>query len=190
MCAGSTPRPSNKRNALPRCAPHRNQGGRRGPERHHGAVEIHTKLLTPDDPVLETVLGWHWHEWSAEEDGDLESWRDRLRSRARSDDIPFTLVARLDSEPVGCLTVCKDDVDARFADHGPWLSGMLVVGRARDLGVGRALLAQAAERARDFGATELWLYTSEAARFYERCGYKVAHSKERLLDNAVLWREL
>jgi GNAT superfamily N-acetyltransferase len=153
-------------------------------------VEIRTELLTPDSPLLETVLGWHWDEWSRFEDGDRDGWRARLRGRARDDDIPFTLVARLDGEPVGCVTVCHDDVDARFADRGPWLSGMIVVGQARDLGVGRALLARAAERARDFGATELWLYTSEAARFYERCGYRVAHRKESLPDNAVLWRDL
>jgi len=158
--------------------------------RHHVRVEIHTELLTADAPVLETVLGWHWHEWSADEAGDLDSWRARLRGRSLVDGIPFTLVAFLDAEPVGCLTVCHDDADARFPDHGPWLSGMLVIGRARDLGAGRTLLADGATRARSSGATELWLYTSEAARFYERCGYRVAHAKESLHDNAVLWRAL
>ena len=38
------------------------------------------------------------------------------------------------------------------------------------------------------GATELWLHTGEAARFYERCGYEVARPKTSLARDAVLWR--
>ena len=40
------------------------------------------------------------------------------------------------------------------------------------------------------GATELWLHTGEAARFYERCGYQVARPKTSLVEDAVLWRPL
>ena len=153
-------------------------------------MEIATALLTPDSPVIETVLAWHWHEWSAEDaDADIEKWRERLHSRSRLDRVPFTLVARLDGDIVGCVTVCDDD-DKRYADRGPWLSGMLVIGPARNLGVGRRLLRDAAAHARDLGATELWLYTAEAARFYERCGYRFAHQKHTIHDNAVRWREL
>ena len=38
-----------------------------------------------------------------------------------------------DQAPLGILgpAVGNDDLDARFADHGPWLSGMLVVGDAK-----------------------------------------------------------
>jgi GNAT superfamily N-acetyltransferase len=67
---------------------------------------------------------------------------------------------------------------------------VLVVARARDLGVGRHLLDAAADRARALGATRLWLRTSAAARFYERCGYRSAHAKQGLEDDAVLWVEL
>ena len=112
-------------------------------------MEIATALLTPDSPVIETVLAWHWHEWSAEDaDADIEKWRERLRSRSRLDRVPFTLVARLDGDIVGCVTVCDDDDDKRYADRGPWLSGMLVIGPARNLGVGRRLLRDAAAHAR------------------------------------------
>jgi len=92
--------------------------------------------------------------------------------------------------PVGSLTVCLDDVDVEFADRGPWLSGVYVLGAARDLGVGRRLLDVAAERAREAGATELWLHTGEATRFYERCGYETARPKTSLERDAVPWRSL
>jgi GNAT superfamily N-acetyltransferase len=155
-------------------------------------VDVSTALLSVEDVgLVDTVLGWHWHEWSAGyADADRDSWRERLCSRTRSDGIPFTLVAWTDDRPVGCLTVCWDDLDERYASHGPWLSGMLVIGPARNLGVGRRLLDDAAARAHDFGATALWLRTGEASQFYERCGYHVVHSKEAIGDHAVLTRLL
>jgi GNAT superfamily N-acetyltransferase len=79
---------------------------------------------------------------------------------------------------VGCLSVTDDDIDERFADRGPWLSGMLVVARARNLGIGRALVQAAESTARDFGVSELWLRTESAGPFYERCGWSFVLPKQ------------
>ena len=76
----------------------------------------------------------------------------------------------------------REDVDAEFADRGPWLSGVYVLGAARDLGLGRRLLDVAARRAREAGATELWLHTGEAARFYERCATRWRGPRRRWLE--------
>ena len=153
-------------------------------------MEIPTELLHADSSLVETIVDWHLHEWGAQEGGERETWTTRLRSRTHHDDIPFTVVGFLDDELVGSLTVSHDDVDSRFAEAGPWLAGMLVIGKARNLGIGRALLTHAAEQAKRCGATTLWLYTTEASQFYERCGYQVAHRKESAMDTAVLWRDL
>jgi GNAT superfamily N-acetyltransferase len=153
-------------------------------------VDVRVDLLTADDAVLDTVLNWHLREWSLGTTAEREEWRARLRARSGATGIPFTLVARCDDEPVGSISVCTDDVDAEFADRGPWLSGVYVIGAARDLGLGRRLLDVAADRAQEAGATELWLHTGEAARFYERCGYTVARPKTSLTEDAVLWRRL
>jgi GNAT superfamily N-acetyltransferase len=153
-------------------------------------VDVHVDLLHVDDPVLETVLHWHWREWSLGTEAERNEWRERLRSRTGATGIPFTLVARWDGEPVGSISVCTDDSDDEFADRGPWLTGVYVLGAARDLGLGRRLLELAEGRAREAGATELWLHTGEAARFYERCGYTVARPKTSLAEDAVLWRSL
>jgi GNAT superfamily N-acetyltransferase len=140
--------------------------------------------------MLEIILGWHWHEWSGEDGGSRDEWRSRLQSRSNPDRVPFTLVAYVSSEPAGCLSVCGDDSDERFADGGPWLSGMFVVGRARNLGIGRALVRAAEATARQFGATELRLYTAEAGPFYERCGWSYLHRKDHMRDNSVMRRTL
>jgi len=148
---------------------------------------VAVELLDAASPLVETVCAWHWHAFAdGVETGQRAAWLGRLRQRCSRDAIPFTLVAQVGGEPVGCLTVCDDDADPRYANAGPWLSGMVVVPRARNLGVGRALLLAAAERARALGARELWLHTGEAARFYERCGYRLVREKQGLDDDAVL----
>ena len=154
-------------------------------------VQPRVESLREGTELFDVVLGWHWREWSrGEENADWDEWRDRLATRCTPDAIPFTLVAHLEGEPVGCVSLCHDDRDARFADEGPWLSGMVVAGRARNLGVGRALLAATADRARLLGATQLWVWTTEAGPFYERCGYELAHRKASVRDAAVLRRDL
>jgi len=154
-------------------------------------MEPRIELLGDDAALIDVVVGWHWREWSHEdEDANLDGWRARLCGRTNRDRVPFTLVAHLDGEPVGCLSVCDDDLDDRFADRGPWLSGMLVIGRARNLGVGRTLVRAAEEQARIFGVPELWLRTGEAGPFYERCGWLYVLRKEHPRDSTVMRREL
>jgi GNAT superfamily N-acetyltransferase len=154
-------------------------------------VEPRVDLLRAHVPPFETVVNWHWREWSHGYDNpDFEEWRTRLRSRSAGDQIPFTLVAFIGPDPVGCLSVCHDDGDDRFADCGPWLSGMFVDGRARNLGAGRALVLAAEQRAHALGASQLWVHTSEAGPFYSRCGWTYAHRKEALQDESVLIRDL
>jgi len=151
------------------------------------ACVIEVRRLRADEPAFGEVFRWHWLEWGVSTPGADESgWRAQLASRCHEKGIPFTVVASLDGEPVGCTTVCEDDRDPRYGDRRPWLSGMVVVGPARNLGVGRELLRAAADRARQAAATELWVWTTEAGPFYERCGYEYAHRKATMRDQCVL----
>ena len=150
-------------------------------------MDTRVALLADHLDLVDTVSGWHWREWShGHADASLDEWRARLVARSNRDRVPFTLVAFVDAVPVGCVSVCDDDLDARFADHGPWLSGMLVIGEARNQGVGRALLCEAEVLARGFGASELWLHTGEAPAFYERCGWSVVSRKQQLDEDTVM----
>jgi GNAT superfamily N-acetyltransferase len=154
-------------------------------------VKRSVEFLCPTSPLIDTVVDWHWREWSDDhEDADLAAWRDGVRGRTNDDRVPFTLVAFLDGEAVGCLSVTEDDYDERFAEKGPWLSGMLVIGRARNLGIGRALVAAAEDTARRFGESELWLRTGTAGPFYERCGWSYVVPKYGLQGDAVMRRNL
>jgi GNAT superfamily N-acetyltransferase len=169
----------------------RNAGAHPDIKCQDSGVECRVDLLSPDSPLIDTVVQWHWDQWSRDhDDADLDGWRAGVRERTNLDRVPFTLVAYLDGEPVGCLSVSDDDVDDRFADRGPWLSGMLVVARARNLGVGRELVQAAEDMARDFSVPELWLRTETAGPFYERCGWSYVVPKQGLRLAAVMRRTL
>ncbi len=149
---------------------------------------IEVRRLSADTAVFGEVFRWHWLEWGVSTpNADERGWRTQLANRCQDGGIPFTVVASLDEEPVGCASVCEDDRDTRYGDRGPWLSGMVVVGPARNMGVGRELLSAAADGARQAAATELWVWTTEAGPFYERCGYEYARRKETLSDRSVLY---
>ena len=159
--------------------------------REHDWAVIEVKRLTADAAVFDEVFRWHWREWGVSTpDADESEWRAQLARRCHVDGIPFTVVAALDGEPVGCVSVCEDDRDVRYGERGPWLSGMVVVGPARNMGVGRELLVAAADAARQAAVAELWVWTTEAGPFYERCGYEYAHRKETLRDQSVLYLAL
>jgi GNAT superfamily N-acetyltransferase len=152
---------------------------------------IEVRRLSADESVFGDVFRWHWLEWGVSTPtADERGWRAQLAGRCHDEGIPFTVVASLDEEPVGCASVCEDDRDPRYGDNGPWLSGMVVVGPARNMGIGRGLLSAAADGARQAAAYELWVWTSEAGPFYERCGFEYAHRKETLRDRSVLYLAL
>ena len=136
--------------------------------------------------VAPTLAGWHWSAWGGEAPASTESdWLAIVQRRA-GDDVPFTLVAWTNGEPVGVVSVCWDDIDDRYPDEGPWISGMVVRSNARNLGVGRALLAAAERCCVEQGHRALWLHTSEAKRFYQRCGWHLEADKPGLGRDAVL----
>lgn len=149
-------------------------------------MDVRVEMLTEDSPLLDSLVAWHWREWGNGSSADRDDWRARIRSRSNTDRIPFTLVAYLDGEPTGSVSICNDNADERFAYRGAWLTGMYVLGPARNLGVGRELVRVAEQTARRFGATELRLHTAEAGPFYERCGWSYLHRKDEPNDQSVM----
>ena len=147
--------------------------------------------LADHPDLVPAVAAWHWREWRADEPESAQAkFLAILAARTRRDEVPFTRLAFLGDALVGSLSVCWDDADAEFADEGPWLSGMYVVGAARDLGIGRLLVTDAEARSAALGHRTLWAHTGEAERFYLRCGWEQVRTKEPLRRDAVVRRDL
>jgi GNAT superfamily N-acetyltransferase len=149
------------------------------------------ELLGDHLDLAPAVADWHWRQWGR--DGGLDSqitWTSTIARRLRTDEVPFTVIAFVGDDHVGSLSVCWDDADDQFAEVGPWLSGMFVLPPARNLGIGRHLLADAERRAVGMGHSELWAHTAEAEQFYARCGWEVVRPKVPLQRDAVVRRAL
>ncbi len=136
--------------------------------------------------LVPVVADWCWQQWGEDTVSSQVSWTATIAARLRAAEVPFSLVALLDGEPVGAVSVCWDDADPDVEDEGPWLSGLVVRGPARNLGIGRQLLAEAVARSTAMGHHRLWAHTSEAERFYERCGWEVVRPKEPMRRDAVV----
>ncbi|CAN7686170.1 GNAT family N-acetyltransferase [Rhizobium sp. LjRoot98] len=88
----------------------------------------------------------------------------------RAEHIPHAIVAELDGEIVGFVTV--------FSNEGAMpaeLEDLFVAPEAWRMGIGRELLAQAEHRAAALGARSVHVVAGERARpFYEASGYRFA----------------
>ena len=97
-------------------------------------------------------------DWTG--DGDTEE-----RWRARLDEVPVNLVARLDGEPAGIVSLTEDAE----------LISMWVAPRARGRGVGDALIDALLDQARERGLSRVVLavrlHNDHARRAYERAGF-------------------
>ena len=116
-------------------------------------------------------------------------WRDRMGANV-------TLLAWLDSRPVGTVTVLQagviGDIDG-FA--GAWhLVAMWVDPSARRLGVGVQLVTAALDAARSGGAPALLLWvveTNDRARsLYERLGFLATGDREAYPNQPGQWEQL
>jgi GNAT superfamily N-acetyltransferase len=141
--------------------------------------------------LVPLLARWHWNEWpSGESAGSEADWRDLIAERSSRGEVPFTKLAFLGDVLVATGSVCWDDADAEFADAGPWVTGVFVQGPARNLGIGRRLMAEIEAAAMAQGFEALWLHTGEAHRFYERCGWTVVRPRRYVGVDTVMRRRL
>jgi GNAT superfamily N-acetyltransferase len=135
-------------------------------------------------PHVPTVARWLHDQWWGEDGWTLGATADFLAA-ATGPAAPIAFVALDDAgAPLGTATLDIDDLAVR-PDLTPWLASVLVAPAARGHGVGRALVRHIEAAARTLGHRELWLYTPDAAGFYDRLGWRPAGA-ERWHDVRVM----
>lgn len=131
------------------------------------------ELLADRPDLLPTLAEWHHAEWGYLHPGSTLEDRVRwLRAELQRGAIPFCLVAMDgDGRPLGSAGVVQHDMD-RHLEWSPWLSSVFVHPRHRRRGVGTALVRRATAEAGELGVPDLYLFTPDRARFYERLGWR------------------
>jgi GNAT superfamily N-acetyltransferase len=115
----------------------------------------------------------HHAEWSwIDPEWTLEEANANLAIHTAGTAIPTTLVAFVDGELAGSVSLLAND-HSRIREWSPWLASLLVLPAYRGRGIGAALVREAVAIAKRFGIGRLYLYTDDAAGFYERLGWSL-----------------
>ena len=105
-----------------------------------------------------------------------------MRGHLVHDQIPLTLVASLDSRPVGTATLLAHDVGTeQWPDLTPWLAGVYVMPEYRRRGIGGALVNATVSKATALGVRVLYLSTIDREQFYVHLGWRVVDRSDQTI---------
>jgi len=108
---------------------------------------------------IPTIAQWFYEEWGEfHPELDVNRIAERLGERCNTDEIPLALVAVLQEEVVGTVSLKKYDMDTRM-QYSPWLASLYVRKDCRNKGVGMRLIEAGLEKAKILGIKHLYLYT-------------------------------
>jgi predicted N-acetyltransferase YhbS len=143
-------------------------------------VQPRIEQLAERPDLLPIVAAWIYNEWWTSVDGaSVDTLLDLLRAHLILDQIPLTLVASVDSRPIGAATLLARDVGTeQWPDLSPWLAALYVVPECRHRGIGGALVNATVSKAAALGVGVLHLLTIEREEFYSHLGWQVIHRSE------------
>jgi GNAT superfamily N-acetyltransferase len=133
--------------------------------------------LSDHPELIPVAAGWHFQEWGhTDPAGSLESWTAALAGQAGANQVPRTLLALADGDPVGLVCLVARDVPGYEPAAG--VKGLYVKPSARCQGHGQLLTRRCEEWAGSLGHDVLYLFTrrnSPAQALYENIGWQVVN---------------
>lgn len=134
------------------------------------AIEIAD--LTECPHCLDSVAESIWRAWWQDR-APLETVRGLVADNLAGPGIPLCLVARVDGDFAGTVSLIETDIDVP-TDLRPWLAALWVEPDHRRKGVAGALIVRLVDAARALGESGLHLCAHEdLAAFYGRFGFAV-----------------
>ncbi|MFD1735461.1 GNAT family N-acetyltransferase [Bacillus salitolerans] len=93
-----------------------------------------------------------------------------IRSKKR-DGLPLTLVAFMDTLPVGSICLIDRELDSH-THLSPWIAPLFVSSHYRNRGIGKSLMEEAERLASSLGHKEIFLFTDAAREYYEKLNWE------------------
>jgi N-acetylglutamate synthase-like GNAT family acetyltransferase len=140
----------------------------------------------PDDAGVQSIVAKTCVSfWRRDFPHDTEEWYLTLYAESlRSQTLPIVLIAHMGDEVVGTASLIADDELPDATELGPWLAAVFVEEERRGTGVGTALVQEMMTRARALQIERLYLYTENAAAWYQLMGWRTLRTA-RLSDHDV-----
>jgi GNAT superfamily N-acetyltransferase len=134
------------------------------------AIAIVTLAERPE--LVTEAVDIAWREWGhSMPESERERWlREAERDSRLHAPMSAAFVAVDAGRAVGVVQLHEFEIDA-IRDRSPWVCGMVVRPEYRGMGVGRRLIAALEQFAAANAISQLWVFTEDAAGFYERCGW-------------------
>ncbi|MDX2123016.1 MAG: GNAT family N-acetyltransferase [Gemmatimonadota bacterium] len=98
--------------------------------------------------------------------------REELEGHQARRAIPTTIIAFDGPRLVGSASLLAEDMPD-FPPIGPWLASVFVTPGHRGRGIGTLLVTRVLEEARQLGVSTVHLFTTEAAAYYLRRGWRI-----------------
>jgi len=122
---------------------------------------------------LDLVVDRLWHAWWHDSSYDLPKFRTLVARALETGPVPSAFVAHEDGVFLGTASVIENDLAER-PQYQPWVAGVWVEEAARSRGIGRLLVAHAAEAIFAAGFRDAYLYAAaHRVSFYTGLGWQV-----------------
>lgn len=140
---------------------------------------------------LPALAEWLHAQWGSLTPGStLETRAEKMRGQLQRAAVPCAFVALDGDRPAGTASLVAHDMESH-PEWTPWLASVYVHRDFRRRGIGSALAERVAEEARALGVAELYLFTPDQQRLYERLGWRrLRQEPYRGWDVTVMLRDL
>ncbi len=140
-------------------------------------MKLRIDYLKNHSHLIPEIAKYLYGEWSyMRPEKILWYVEDALRDRMNVKRLPLALVALLNEQFAGIVSLKIHDLETR-KDLSPWLAGLYVKEEYRNQGIGKKLTEAAVQKAKALHIKKLYLFTPNAARYYERSGWKAMCSE-------------
>ena len=136
------------------------------------------EYLADHQDLIPTLAEWHHLQFRHLSPGStIERCASGLQSQPGQRQIPTTVVALAEGQPLGSASLVAQDMALR-PELSPWLATVIVAPEFRRQGVGSSLVLRIIEEARALGVHRLHLYTPDKEGFYARLGWRTLEHVE------------
>ncbi len=153
-------------------------------------MQIETRQLSECPEHIVAVGTWIFQEWWSRKYKDPEVVLAQLRTHARRDEVPYTVVALAAGVPVGSCSVIENDCVHR-PQYAPWVAAVFVKPEMRMRGIASSVLQEAARIAARAKIEGLYIdCLASTARVYEKNGWAVHEREVGDKDSVVMLRRI